>query len=1093
MKKLFIFLISIFCFFVSIETTHAAWLSQSKTSVGFSIYYQGRYMSYNVWYRYYVDGYNAYCRNPNKPGSAGSVNCYNLTVDSSSDTSAYNYGILTILNAGTGYSGNRDYITKEIALRVYESFWPTRSTGCTTINSGYDTPTWMHLQHQNVANRIANNGTVSSLLNQIKYNGTSLSSSFSGTKSCFSSHNSAGRIGGSDPLSYAGSATNLVISGLQAALKFQQEGMASVKLNNPYVQIKAVKKENNQQIYTKLVTYTADLTKMGSASNVPFRFNCKDCAQRGVNYKITINNRVVNGYSNNSKINFKNYVSNEKKVLITIEFTNSTSYKNCQEIHYELEFGSVSNINTNGKWCELASNPGGRQRFYVLYPANGSVATSDSGTKKEGSLRLCDPTCENLKASCNNNRGPAEDCNEFNSKYRGKCIVCTSSMNNPTCKYGETNLTIKEGYEELQDKCANPTKENIKYCVVNNKDKLGNTYQAADIISTENKYCSVWCKENYDIKLPGQQNVTSGRFFTLSATINGTKTCYTNNINKEEFDNDLKYASEELKEAYNDWLSSKTAQNSSLLNAANNRITQIISQYNACSNWNMEYKFDPKIEFYYQEKYMDSLKSNVFEASGSSTKSDITVQRCERETSDDGYNNCPTGWKNTIPKQNQTIFGCDNINGTYSCSNRTIQVPQVINMKESMNVSATYKTPTQFFTIYPNGAIVAAQYNSNITNGSKLDNALPVGVDTARGVYNYVLKIKDLGEYYDTFGLINPLGRILGTEDNIVSDLLDTKKNCNVDECLKGSYDIGSRHFDNGLYVCKYIVNVDNCKREKDGYCNPNCPDDLDCTGTCTKKNNKFYCLGGEECTEAQYNAQCCDHCLPTVNYKCMMTVEDGKIVYYDKNGQKVANQALYAASCCENGHCKGTCKYCLYEDDNLNIDFRQITSEDLNPNDRELGINWSYDTNISKNSGLSLKAYTTTEEITKNGDSVYDIDFDNVTNYNDFAMKVEMDGKMISAIKEYNDNQLDGYVNNSLSCYDYSKNGVVYEKIYCYSTFIDDLITKFGEGKGKPIQFTIDRPFTEEERKHTTDTKYWNIWTDFVLTDNTNIGPSWK
>ena len=184
MKKLFIFLISIFCFFVSIETTHAAWLSQSKTSVGFSIYYQGRYMSYN----------------PNKPGSAGSVNCYNLTVDSSSDTSAYNYGILTILNAGTGYSGNRDYITKEIALRVYESFWPTRSTGCTTINSGYDTPTWMHLQHQNVANRIANNGTVSSLLSQIKYNGTSLSSSFSSTKSCFSSHNSAGRIGGSDPL-----------------------------------------------------------------------------------------------------------------------------------------------------------------------------------------------------------------------------------------------------------------------------------------------------------------------------------------------------------------------------------------------------------------------------------------------------------------------------------------------------------------------------------------------------------------------------------------------------------------------------------------------------------------------------------------------------------------------------------------------------------------------------------------------------------------------------------------------------------------------------------------------------------------------------
>ncbi len=1086
-KRLVVLLIIVLYLFIFCEKVWAFdGGSLSKYGTGITAYH---YKDYYEMSAYSIGGQSAFCRNPNKAAYPGTwFGCSQLAIRSGDIYwDSYNYGVLTILNNGGTNGGN--HVATTLALRVYESFWPSyNTTEC--YYSGSLSNELANIQHSDTQRHswdFFNDWSIQSIMNQVKQNSwQSLTDAYWSRSYCFQGRMST-YFSSSWVVSYA---KDLVRAGLNAALKVQRDGgLSSVKLANPYVQIKAVKLVNNQQVYTKLVTYTADLTKMGNATNVPFRFTCKDCAQRGVSYKITINNKQVTGFVDNSTINFRNYVTSEKKVLVTIEFTSKTNYKNCQEIHYELEFGSVSDINEFGYNCSAGWS---YQQFYVLDRSQSSGTVSNTGSKKEGKLRLCEPTCKKLEASCNNNRGPEEDCKDFNDKYKGKCIICTSTMNNPMCKYGDTNLTINEGYEQLENKCANPTKQNIKYCIINNKDKLGNTYQATDIMSTENKYCSVWCKENYDIKLPGQQNVTSGRYFTLKADISGTKTCYTDNINVTEFESDLNDVTDELQKAYSDWLADKSVQNSSLLNTLNNRLKQIVNQYKACSSWNMDFKFDPKIEFYYEEEYMNYVTKNTFDTFGNIKKSDIKVQRCEKEASDDGYNNCPSGWKESLPTIDKNIFTCTFDNGEYTCNNQVIKIPQVINMKESMNISATYKSPTQFFTIYPNGTIVSAQNNSTIENGSGLENALPVGLGTTQGLYKYVLKVKDLGEYYDYFGIGNGLGRILGTDNNIVSNLLSEKSDCGVNECLKKSYDIDSKHFDNGLYVCKYAVNIDTCKTEKDGYCNPNCPNDLDCPKTCTEKDNKFYCLSGEECTQAQYNAQCCDHCLPTVSYNCMMSIENGQIVYYNKSGSKVNSKALYAADCCSNGHCQGACKYCLYDNNNLNLSFRQITSEDINPNNRELGINWQYDEkDLNKNYGLSLKAYQTTKEIMEDGDNIYDMDFENTNDNNDFAMKVDMDSKMITSIREYNKNNAGVYNEDTLSCYDYDKDGIVYEKIYCYSKFLDYLLDK--PDLNNKIKFSVDRPTTENERKNTGNSKYWTIWTDFTLTDNTNIGPSWK
>jgi len=45
-----------------------------------------------------------------------------------------------------------------------------------------------------------------------------------------------------------------------------------------------------------------------------------------------------------------------------------------------------------------------------------------------------------------------------------------------------------------------------------------------------NNYCQVYCKEDFQFNFPTGVSVNSGTYFQLEATITGTKTCYTSEI-----------------------------------------------------------------------------------------------------------------------------------------------------------------------------------------------------------------------------------------------------------------------------------------------------------------------------------------------------------------------------------------------------------------------------------------------------------------------------------------------------------------------------------------------------------------------------------
>lgn len=118
-------------------------------------------------------------------------------------------------------------------------------------------------------------------------------------------------------------------------------------------------------------------------------------------------------------------------------------------------------------------------------------------------------------------------------------------------------------------------------CIVNGTDYAGNSYvvegceyEDIDIYADgdeddydngmsdveDNPYCTVSCSEDYEyIKFPGVIEVDSGRYIKLGATIAGTKTCTTSNIDYEQFADDIIELQQDMIDAYNEYWKNKTA------------------------------------------------------------------------------------------------------------------------------------------------------------------------------------------------------------------------------------------------------------------------------------------------------------------------------------------------------------------------------------------------------------------------------------------------------------------------------------------------------------------------------------------------------
>ena len=745
---------------------------------GKDIFYDNAGTYYDNWYMSkftFSNGKISYCHNAGLSSGKATDNqeyeAEELLVNCTNDTcKAYEAGVIAILReaeTNQNYSGkNYSYVQTTWALRVFELFWNIDTNISKHSKSGSDYIAMHELNYlyfnefvkdneiksitTNINNKISGSGPISLTAKKItdatlkKANLDSSSIKFCKTD-CNQNYDCTN---GDYTTQVKTNMLKLVKVGLNASFKQANEGSAST----------SIKKKNTSKTEKEtIVNYEIKLNKFKNGN--PYYYinaECPDCSKNGINMSLYANNQLID--KNTNLVNFVNNGTGTIRLKVVFNGDNVV----CTKLNYKLNIRykdeTISTvaykINTKAK-CSYKSC----QELYMLE----STDTEVTKTLEHNTDVCINYNCEDLKLMCE--RGNSVACKEFKDKFNSTCAYCASSVSEVNCSDDDQVVNIIEGKEyTAKDSCVHKNPVNVKQCILNNEDKSGNAYE-----SFSNNYCSIACKEDYRITLPGIVKTESGTKFSLSVGIKGTKTCYTSKINKQQFNLD--------------YTSAATAQDKA----------KIQEEYNKCSNFDMTYNYDPKISFKYEESYYNNMLDKNLKTKGNVTKSAIDTKVCTGEVTDDSYETCASTWTT------------DTTNASY--------------VKKSISVEATYIPPKQFYRVHPSGAIISSINGEKIENGTEIGNNYPVGHNTAEGVYTYSLKVNDLGEYYsgDHKG---ELGRIWGSENSVVVNTI------NDDVCKYDGSIEDETEYKDGTYVCAYKVDCPDCEVECTPKCdNPDCPD----------------------------------------------------------------------------------------------------------------------------------------------------------------------------------------------------------------------------------------------------------------------------
>ncbi len=329
--------------------------------------------------------------------------------------------------------------------------------------------------------------------------------------------------------------------------------------------------------------------------SILFTFKCDECdSNADVDYTITINNdesmKITKGDNTKDIELFGNdaYIrTNETDTLtMIIEFTvKKGSDYNCDDkLKYTLDFRytgePASDYALYMPTCEKADGSimstciqqelvGDAWQEEVIEPEfGGSIGGGNTSSgedndddkykgkfTQEDEISMCDGDCDELAQKCELPDGTIdtskEECKDYEEKCKKKCTVHVSDA---TCSPSPTEMKIYEG-AEAETPCED-AKINVYKCVIDGKDINEKEYNqvktAADdwysskyssniqflentAADDNNPFCKVACIENYNIELPPEKEVTSGRYFQLETRVAGKKACYTSEINKGNY------------------------------------------------------------------------------------------------------------------------------------------------------------------------------------------------------------------------------------------------------------------------------------------------------------------------------------------------------------------------------------------------------------------------------------------------------------------------------------------------------------------------------------------------------------------------------
>lgn len=285
---------------------------------------------------------------------------------------------------------------------------------------------------------------------------------------------------------------------------------------------------------------------------------------------------------------------------------------------------------------------------------------------------------------------------------------------------------------------------------------------------------------------------------------------------------------------YKGYLMDKANAAKAVLDATREEYQRTIELYHECTNdsWTSEMNYQPNVYYDYQETYLSKfgLIGQMEEQIGATSTDSEWF--CEgKDNVDKDYENCSgassSSREQTLEKINYVVCYAKGDESECKIEDRKeyYDISKANYAKKESKVEANYKPKTLFYNVYPSGEIVINKADDNVA----LDNSLPVGLNTDRGIYKYTVNVENLGEFYDDPSGTN-LGRYVGAPKAVVDP-------------------------NTLIYNCAYLVNIisesgwtcafdetctDNCISNCIG---PNCGEDYCKDGNCVHECVDVGCI----------------------------------------------------------------------------------------------------------------------------------------------------------------------------------------------------------------------------------------------------------
>ncbi len=661
---------------------------------------------------------------------------------------------------------------------------------------------------------------------------------------------------------------------------------------------------------------------------------------------------------------------------------------------------------------------------------------------------------------------------------------------------------------------------NILQCIIGSADEADNNYQlTCDPIENasvntgksivENPYCSVSCKEDYRMLFPGVRDINSGRYFTIDVEIEGNKSCYTSEIQEEQFISDVKRLQETIIEEYNGYIQDKTIyDNANVSNCGREvYVPRSYSPSTAADKYVISYD--------YADRYNLSL-SLISETGVVNEGAVYGDNQCGKDLSEykSEYKSGYTDHKNNLETAQTALNKA--IEQYKACSSWTEYIEYILNPELTYNVEDSE---------YVNNSPDARDKDGDIImNSTSQEQEATKTLSTCRG---------DVNNEYNTCNSGDMSSEIEMSSVNFLECDVETGCKIKTESITMESY-ISTNQHDQAEYTTPRtyhsLVSSGNIVYEPDIETNDEVivvdgiPVEVKPTEPIYTFNIFVDGLGD------YYDDESCEN----------STLDTGRLVDKDKEKDSVEDVLIedglssftgeyvcYAPINCpecdisidggfpDDPYCP-TCKF----DISINILYRTYSSDAFNPNDRPLGSNWNYedktnggytnpgtyDYNVQTKYGfVTLKAQETLG-VDKNGEIIDNKGILGVGNEiyaEEPFLSVTLDSSLANDIKDFYDSddikKAGGYSYNSLTCQSVAANNITYENLLCYSEALDEWISSNSDN----FEFSVTRP--DSDAKITLENSgdgiysdksgYWTLFTEGIQTpsETTIGGPAWR